>query len=160
MPCWLSARGDRRELALQLIALGKLVKATIVLASGTVFAGMLLTGSTVHLHGLATHMREHVTAAWSIYVANAVVSVTDRRHLAVVTCALLLDGATTAVEWYALSRGRRWGEWLVVVATSSLLPFEVVALLRHHHAGRLVVLVVNLAVVAYLARHALKRTRR
>jgi uncharacterized membrane protein (DUF2068 family) len=40
---------------------------------------------------------------------------------------------------------------------SGLLPFEVVALYREQHVGRLVVLLGNLVVVAYLARHAWKR---
>jgi uncharacterized membrane protein (DUF2068 family) len=154
-----SAPAGRRELVLRLIVLGKLVKATTAVAAGIICASMLLAGGSDHLHGLAIHLREHVTAAWSTYAAEALLSATDRRHLAVATCALLLDGTSTAVEWYALSRGRSWGEWLVVFTTSSLLPFEVVALVRHRHVGRLVVLLVNVAVVAYLAHHASGRTR-
>jgi uncharacterized membrane protein (DUF2068 family) len=149
-----------REPALRAIVLYKLVKAILALAIAVTFLVLLMTGSSVHLHGFATHLREHVTAAWSVYLADAVVSVTDRRHLAVATAALFLDGIVTSVEWYALMRGHTWGEWLVVVATSSLLPFEVVALVKHGHAGRFVVLVVNVAIVVYLARHALRHHRK
>ena len=148
---------DRRELALRLIMLEKLLKSVFVLSTALVFTGMLMTGSSVHLHVITTHLREHVTAAWSVYLADAIVSVTERRHLVVATWALFLDGVSTAVEWYALSRGRAWGEWLVVAATSSLLPFEVHALIEKGHVGRLVVLLVNLAIVLYLARHAWRR---
>jgi len=155
-----SVPSARPELALRLIILGKLVKASFVLTTAIVFAVLLLTGTSVHLHGFATSLREHVTAAWSVYVSDAVVSVTERRHLTVATGALFLDGATTSVEWYALRRGHTWGEWLVVIATSSLLPFEVIALVRHEHVGRLVVLLLNLAIVAYLARHALRHHQR
>jgi len=150
---------ERRELVLRLIVLEKLVKAMVVLAIALLFAGMLVTGSSVHLHGLATRLREHVTAAWSVYLADAVVSVTERRHLAVATAALFLDGLATGLEWYALSRGRTWGEWLVVVATASLLPFEVISFVHHRHAGRLLVLIGNAAIVLYLARHAWRRRR-
>jgi uncharacterized membrane protein (DUF2068 family) len=145
---------ERRELILRLIILEKLVKAAFVLTVASGFAGLLATGTSAHLHGLATDLREHVTAAWSVYLSNAIVSVTERRHLAVATAAMFLDGISTLVEWYALRRGHTWGEWLVVVATSAFLPFEVVALVRHHHVGRVVVLVVNIAIVLYLARHA------
>jgi uncharacterized membrane protein (DUF2068 family) len=149
-----------REPALRVIVFYKLVKAVLVLVVAVAFAIMLATGSSVHLHGFATHLREHVTAAWSIYLANAVVSVTDRRHLVITTAALFLDGVTTSVEWYALMRGHTWGEWLVVIATSSLLPFEVVALVKYGHVGRFLVLVVNVAIVVYLARHALRHHRK
>jgi uncharacterized membrane protein (DUF2068 family) len=147
----------RRELTLRLIILEKLVKAILVLTIGVVFVVMLVTGSSVHLHGMATHLREHVNAAWTVYLADAVVSVTERRHLTVATCALLLDGVTTGLEWYALTRGKTWGEWLVVAAMSALLPFEVAALVHEVHVGRVVVLLGNLGVVAYLAHHAWKR---
>jgi uncharacterized membrane protein (DUF2068 family) len=150
----------RPELALRLIVLEKMVKSVLALGAAFTFGLMLLTGTAIHLHGMATHLREHVSAAWSVYLADAVVSVTERRHLAVATCALALDGVATGLEWYALKRGHAWGEWLVVAATSSLLPFELVALVRHHHAGRLVVLLVNIAIVVYLVRHARRWSRR
>jgi uncharacterized membrane protein (DUF2068 family) len=155
-----TAPDGQRELALRLIIVGKLVKAIFVLTTAAIFAALLLTGSSVHLHGFATSLREHVTEAWSVYLADAVISVTERRHLAVATGALLLDGTCTSLEWYALRRGHTWGEWLVVAATSSLLPFEIVALARHHHAGRFVILLVNVAIVLYLVRHAFRHHQR
>ena len=69
---------ERRELTLRLIILEKAIKALFVLGVACVFAVMLVTGSSVHLHGFATSLREHVTAAWSVYAANAIVSVTER----------------------------------------------------------------------------------
>ncbi len=71
-----------------------------------------------------------------------------RLHLAAV--ALVLDAALTIVEGWALRRRHWWGPWLVVFASGGLLPFEVVQLVRHPHVGRLMVLVVNAAIVAYL----------
>jgi len=151
---------DGRAPGLRLIIVAKLVKAILVLAIALFFTVLLVTGTSAHLHGLATHLREHVTAAWSVYLSDAVVSATERRHLVVATSALFLDGITTSVEWYALRRGHTWGEWLVVGATSSLLPFEVVAIVRHFHAGRVLVLVVNAAIALYLTRHAILRRAR
>ena len=148
--------GHERERGLQLIILGKLIKACFVLAAAVTCLVLLVTGSSVRLHGFLTTLREHVTAAWSIYLANTVVSVTERRHFVVATSALFLDGISTSVEWYALRRGHAWGEWLVVVATSSLIPFEVVALVRHGHVGRVVLLLINVLVVVYLVRRRQK----
>jgi uncharacterized membrane protein (DUF2068 family) len=60
------------------------------------------------------------------------------------------------LEGWALLHGRWWGPWLVVVATGSLLPFEIAAFLRHPHAVRAALFGVNVAVVWYLARQAIR----
>jgi uncharacterized membrane protein (DUF2068 family) len=45
---------------------------------------------------------------------------------------------------------KRWAEWLTIVATSSLMPFEVYELIKEFTAVRLLALLVNAAVVLYL----------
>ena len=45
---------------------------------------------------------------------------------------------------------KRWAEWFTVISTSSLIPVEVYEIYRHPNAGKVVVLVINLAVVAFL----------
>jgi uncharacterized membrane protein (DUF2068 family) len=45
---------------------------------------------------------------------------------------------------------KRWAEWLTIVATSSLMPFELYELLKEFTAVRLLALLVNAAVVLYL----------
>ena len=45
---------------------------------------------------------------------------------------------------------KRWAEWLTIVATSSLMPFEVYELVKEFTAVRLLALLVNAAVVLYL----------
>lgn len=45
---------------------------------------------------------------------------------------------------------KRWAEWLTVVITSSLLPLEVYEIYRHPTAIKIIVLVINIAIVAYL----------
>jgi uncharacterized membrane protein (DUF2068 family) len=71
-----------------------------------------------------------------------------------------LDGVLTLCEGWALHRRFAWSPWLVVVATGSLLPFEVVELVRRPHAVRLVIFVVNLTIVCYLAARATREGRR
>jgi uncharacterized membrane protein (DUF2068 family) len=46
------------------------------------------------------------------------------------------------------------------VATGSLLPLEIVELIRHLRWGRLLVLAVNVAIVVYLVAHARRQPRR
>lgn len=145
------------EPALRLIILYKLVKASLGIAFSIALCGFLLAGAADRVLGLAAEVRHHVTAAWSIELADALVSAANKRHLEVLAAALALDGAATLFEWYALRTGRPWGAWLVVLTTASLLPFEILAIVRHRRAGRVVLLLVNVAIVAYLVRRTLKK---
>ena len=45
---------------------------------------------------------------------------------------------------------KRWAEWFTVILTSSLVPVEIYEILRHPTGLKVLVLVINLAVVAYL----------
>jgi uncharacterized membrane protein (DUF2068 family) len=45
---------------------------------------------------------------------------------------------------------KRWAEWLTMIITSSLLPIEIYEIHRHPNAVKVGVLVINVAVVAYL----------
>jgi uncharacterized membrane protein (DUF2068 family) len=45
---------------------------------------------------------------------------------------------------------KRWAEWLTIIITSSLVPIEIYEIYRHPTPSKFVVLVLNLAIVAYL----------
>ena|SRR5579859_7099156 len=45
---------------------------------------------------------------------------------------------------------KRWGEWLTVIITGSLVPVEMYEIYRHPTGVRVGALVVNVAIVAYL----------
>ena len=51
---------------------------------------------------------------------------------------------------------KRWGEWLTVVITSSLVPVEVYVIYRHFSYVKVGVLVINVAIVVYLIYHMRK----
>jgi uncharacterized membrane protein (DUF2068 family) len=52
---------------------------------------------------------------------------------------------------------KRWGEWLTVIITSSLVPVEVYEIHHHFSFVKVVVLAVNVAIVIYLIYH-MRRT--
>lgn len=66
--------------------------------------------------------------------------------IAVSAALAVMEGAETIGLW----RGRRWAEYLTVVATSVLLPLEVRDLLTRPTALRALMLALNLAVLAWL----------
>ena len=45
---------------------------------------------------------------------------------------------------------KRWAEWLTVIITASLIPIEIYEIWRQPTAARIVVLLINLAIVGYL----------
>ena len=54
------------------------------------------------------------------------------------------------VEGTGLWLQRRWGEWATVVITGLLIPIEVYEIFRHPSAVKVLVLILNVAVVVYL----------
>ena len=68
-------------------------------------------------------------------------------------------GALELVEGTGLWRGRLWAEYLTVIATSLLLPFEVYELVRRPSFWKAGGIVVNVAIVVYLAYLLRRRVR-
>ena len=152
-------RGVKPDRALQLIIAYKLGKGILWLVFAAVILGAMRLGLGDRLLGFAAALRHH-SRAWSLHLAALVVRAASRRGLWTITVALVADGSLSLVEGWALVHGHWWGPWLVVVATGSLLPFEVVALAHHPHIVRAVLLILNLVIVAYLVRQALRERER
>jgi uncharacterized membrane protein (DUF2068 family) len=150
--------GVRRERGLTIIIAYKLIKGGLWLVFAVALLVLMRLGLGDDLLGLAEQLRHH-SRAWTLALADLLVRASTRRGLWTLFVALVADGTLTLVEAWALIRGHWWGPWLVVVATGSLLPFEVVALARHPHVSRFILLVVNVLIVAYLARKALREHR-
>ena len=53
-------------------------------------------------------------------------------------------------EGTGLWRQKRWGEWLTVIITSSLVPVEIYEIYRHPTSVRVGALVINIGIVGYL----------
>jgi uncharacterized membrane protein (DUF2068 family) len=64
-----------------------------------------------------------------------------------------------AVEGVGLWMQRRWAEWLTVVVTASLIPFEVWELIHNPSIGAVLLIVANVAIVGYLYWHVSTRQR-
>ena len=71
-------------------------------------------------------------------------------HVYFLAGAVALLAALEAVEMVGLWRARRWAEYLTFVATTLFIPFEIYELASSVSAFKIIVLVINLAVVSYL----------
>src|SRR5215831_624841 len=56
-------------------------------------------------------------------------------------------------EGVALYLRKPWARWLTIAATSSLIPIEVYEISREVHPLRVLILIVNVAIVVYLWNH-------
>jgi uncharacterized membrane protein (DUF2068 family) len=61
--------------------------------------------------------------------------------------------AVFAVEGIGLWMQKRWAEWLTVVITASLVPFETWEMFYRPTLGKLAILLGNVAIVVYLVWH-------
>jgi len=64
----------------------------------------------------------------------------------------LFYAALETTEVFGLLNRRRWAEYLVLVATVLLLPYEVVELARHFTVSTLLVFAVNVAIAVYFVK--------
>jgi uncharacterized membrane protein (DUF2068 family) len=148
----------RRDVGFSVIVAYKLAKAAVQLVAAGVLELALHLGALERLHDLAEATR-HGTSRVALMVAHLIGQLTTARHVRILALALSLDGVLSFVEGMALHRRYRWAPWLIVVATGGALPFEIGSLLREVKPLRLALFVVNLALVVYLARRALRERR-
>jgi uncharacterized membrane protein (DUF2068 family) len=150
--------------ALRVIIGYKIVKGCLTVAAGFIIGGALFFGFGPELQRHAARIHLHATGAWALYLAELFSKITTPRWLRWAAVALELDGAVCFLEAWALREGHAWGPWLVVAITALFLPTEVYELWRHPRTSRAVLLLANLAILAFLAwyasRHSAQRTQR
>jgi uncharacterized membrane protein (DUF2068 family) len=142
-----------RPLGVRVIVTYKLCKAILQATLAALLLYGLHHGLKDDLIDFAESLQEHAVHAWSNVVAAALFRFVQHKHSLVITAAALAgDAVVSAVEGWALWRGERWGAWVVIGATASLIPFEIAALVRHLRVGRVIVFAINASIVWYLAR--------
>jgi uncharacterized membrane protein (DUF2068 family) len=142
--------GSKQEgLGIQVIGGMKLASALLLAAAGFGLFGLLRgdVGSGVARLAGQLHLDPNERA---IHDAIALVARIDRKDLETVGLGSFVYAALHLVEGTGLLLRRTWAEYLTVVITGSLLPIEVYEIARKATALRIGILLVNLAIVAYL----------
>jgi hypothetical protein len=115
---------------IRLIAAFKLFKGLVLLAVGI--------GAVKLLHN---HYFQRLLERFSIL---------DARKLKELSVGTFFYSALLLTEGTGLLLGKRWAEYFTIIATSSFIPLEVYEIAKHVSAAKLVVLLLNIVVVAYL----------
>ena len=138
-----------RDPGLVAIAIFKLFKGVTLIALG-LGAFRLLNPETVHrLTNWLLHF-SLTTGQQFIDRAIDVLSKLTRGHAAALGLGAILYGSLFTVEGIGLWRGKRWAEYLTVITTTMLIPFELYELTRRLTIVRVSALAVNVAAVIYL----------
>jgi uncharacterized membrane protein (DUF2068 family) len=142
-PHWLA------DLWLRLIAGFKLVKATLLVAAGIAAIGLLnwdvARTVTQWAMDLAADRHYHVLDMFLVHLVTI-----DERTLRLLSVGSFLYAALFYTEGFGLFFDKRWAEYLTIVTTAGLIPFELFELNRHVTAIKIEVLIANVAIVAYL----------
>lgn len=85
-----------------------------------------------------------------VHTAISKVSGVSPRQLQAISLGTFLYGALFATEGIGLLLRKRWAEYLTVISTALLLPVEVYELFRRFRWAKLIILVLNVAIVVYL----------
>lgn len=82
---------------------------------------------------------------------QVLVFVAHLTHTATFMVALIAYGTIEGTEGIGLFLRRRWAEYLTVLGTGVLIPFELYELVHHTTLFKAAALIANLAIVVYLA---------
>lgn len=142
--------------ALRGIALFKFAKAATLALLGTSLWALDDPSMLLRLaHALAPFAAgHHVLAGWLGALPAEVGG-----HWHALAASVAVYALVFLVEGIGLWRGRRWGAWLTVAVSASLIPLELYEWIVHRTTLRGAVLVVNAAIVAYLWRLLHRRRR-
>jgi uncharacterized membrane protein (DUF2068 family) len=143
---------------LRTIALYKLIKVLLLLAVAygelrlrdASIAAKLLSWAQARPYGLEHRI---VTQVLELFSG---MSVSRIQILRIVTLAY---AAVFAVEGVGLWMEKRWAEWLTVIITASLIPLEAWEIIYRPTIGKILILLANAAVVAYLVWHVRSKNR-
>jgi uncharacterized membrane protein (DUF2068 family) len=134
---------------IRLIAIFKLLKAITLIAIGV--------GALKLLHRDVFSTLEHWVAVSGIdpgnrWVERGIEKASNLSHAKVKGLGIVsfIYAGLFLTEGIGLWLMKRWAEWFTIIITSSLVPVEIYELYRHPSATKILVLIINIAVVIYL----------
>jgi uncharacterized membrane protein (DUF2068 family) len=147
----------RSRRVLRLIAAERIVRGVLLLAAGI----YLLFNVNSDFGRLAERVLRAIDLDPRRPLFHRFIAYLHHLHASEVRIAALFAlgyGALELVEGTGLWLDQLWAEYLTVIATSLLIPFELYELVRHPSVLKAGGLAVNIAIVAYLV-HLLRRRR-
>jgi len=134
---------------IRLIALFKLLKALTLIAIGV--------GALKLIHRDVFSTLEHWVVVSGLdpgnrWVERGIAKASNLSHAKVKDLGIVsfIYAGLFLTEGIGLWLMKRWAEWFTIIITSSLVPVEIYELYRHPTGAKILVLILNIAVVIYL----------
>lgn len=144
------ARAKSQSRGLLLIAAFKLLKGLALLAVGI--------GAMKLLHKDVAAVAEHWVNAFQVDPHNHYIlwlmdklSIMNDKKLRELSIGTFVYAAVFLTEGTGLAFRKRWAEYFTIITTASFLPLELYELVRHATIAKGLALLLNTAVVVYLA---------
>jgi uncharacterized membrane protein (DUF2068 family) len=127
----------------------KLISGAVALAAGIGILHYLDRGQGQGLEPFVTHLgldpQNHI-----IHTVISRLTGIDRVHLLTIEAGTFFYALLHLIEGIGLILEHDWAGYLVIVATSSLIPFEIYEIAKKLSLPRIALLVLNIAIVLYL----------
>ena len=143
------SQGEHRSRGLLVIAAFKLLKGLALLAVGS--------GAHTLIDKDLVAVVEHWVNVFRVdpnnhYLHALLERFTDLspQRLKAVSFGTFFYAVLLLTEGVGLAWGKRWAEYFTIIATSSFIPLEIYEIFRHTNVTKIVVLLINVAVVWYL----------
>jgi uncharacterized membrane protein (DUF2068 family) len=145
----MAASSRPRHAGLKIIGVLKLISGATALLVGVGVFRFLGHDPGPHVERIITHLgldpNNHI-----IHAVISRITGIDRTHLRALEVGTYLYAALHTIEGIGLILGYHWAEYLVIVATGSLIPFELYEIARKPSLVRVGIFVLNVAIVIYL----------
>jgi uncharacterized membrane protein (DUF2068 family) len=140
---------QRPDFGLRLIIIWKSIKASLLVAIAVV--AFVFHDSDLHQVSvdLVQWLGIDPASPRVEHVLSKLIGVTPTR----VGAGACVYSAFLFLQAWGLHRRRVWAEWLVVIMTASLIPFEIYYIATDASLGKVLALIANVAIVVYLLRH-------
>ena len=145
--------GGEHDAFIKVIIVERIVKSTVLVAAAI---GLLFAGRTGRLDQWADYAENQLNldVGHNIFITllfRLLAYVGNFNHITVIAVAGIAYAALEATEGVGLALRRRWAEYLTVIATGILIPYEAYEVVRHVTLFKVGALLLNVAVVGYLA---------
>ncbi len=148
----------RRDIGFIIIGIFKLVKGVLLLAFG-LGALSLIHRDAAQVFRHWAHVFQVDTDSKFVQYWLVEVGLVQKRDLALIVTTSLFYSALLSTEGIGLLMHKVWAEYLTSIITTSFIPIEVYALVRHATVARISLLLLNVLVVAYLVFRLGQRNR-
>ena len=145
-------------LAVRLIAVLSLIKFLLFLVTGLVVGRFIDHEGALFIQRLATYVHIDPNGAQFSHLLNWISGINVAK-LQLLDLVCFAYATLYLIQALGLWYDRYWAEWLTLVMAMLFVPYEIFEVIMHHQPLAMGLLVLNLAVVAYLIHHVRQKRR-